>query len=95
MLKENNVYFNNIIIVQDSTIQKRMDAGFKKCISEDASTMNFISYDVNVVNENGHLKYYKDILGIWDINRYMTLLTGDISRLIDDENVYESKGKNN
>lgn len=86
MLKENNVYFNNIIIAQDSTIQKRMDAGF----------MNFISYDVNVVNENEHLRYYKDILRMWDINRYMILfLTGDISRLIDDENVYESKGKNN
>lgn len=89
MLKENNVYFNSIIIVQDSTIQKRMDAGFKKYIAEDVSTMNFISYDVNAVNKNEHLRYYKDILRMWEMNRYMTLLTGDISRLIDDENIYK------
>ena len=32
------------------------------------------------------------IFGMWDIDRYITLLMGEIARLTDDENGYGSKG---
>lgn len=36
----------------------------------------------------------KDIWGMWDIDRYISLLMGEIPRLSDDENGYGPKGKN-
>ena len=39
------------------------------------------------------LNYNTDIWGMWDMERYISLLLGEISRLKDDENGYGPKGK--
>jgi hypothetical protein len=39
------------------------------------------------------LAYEKSILGMWDMERYISLLLGEIPRLTDDENGYGPNGK--
>jgi hypothetical protein len=50
-------------------------------------------YSAKVVVENNALTYEKAIWGMWDIERYVSLLLGEIPRLTDDENGYGPCGK--
>ncbi|EDT28364.1 YdcF family protein [Clostridium perfringens] len=94
LLKENNIEFNSIIIMQDATMQHRMKAGLRKYVSSDVKIINFATYDAKVILKDGELAYENDILGMWDINHYITLLMGEIPRLSDNSNGYGPKGKN-
>ena len=55
--------------------------------------INYAVYDAKVVVRNGELTYEKEIWGMWDIDRYLTLLLGDVQRLSDNEGGYGPKGK--
>ncbi len=93
LLKENNIKFNSIIIMQDTTMQHRMEAGLRKYVSSDVKIINFATYDAKVTLKNGELAYENNILGMWDINHYITLLLGEIPRLSDNPDGYGPKGK--
>ena len=93
LLKENNIEFNIIIIMQDATMQHRMEAGLRKYVSSNIKIINFATYDAKVILKDGELAYENDILGMWDINHYITLLMGEIPRLSDNPDGYGPKGK--
>ena len=94
LLKENNVDFKSIILSQDSTMQYRMEAGLRKYVDKDIQIINYSTYSANVIVNNAQLTYKEDIWGMWKIERYISLLMGEIPRLSDDENGYGPKGKN-
>jgi len=73
-------------------MQNRMDAGMKK-YAPDIKIINFASYRAEVVQKEGRLSYIRPIHGMWDMDRYVQLLMGEIPRLTDDENGYGPKGK--
>jgi hypothetical protein len=75
-------------------MQRRMDAGLRKYTSDDLLIINYASYRASVITENDTLTYSELIHGMWDIDRYINLLMGEIPRLRDDENGYGPKGKN-
>lgn len=92
LLKENNIKHKNIIIVQDSTMQQRMDAGFKK-YSSNINIINYAPYNVKITVKDDKLVFDKnDILGMWDIEKYISLLMGEIPRLYDNEYGYGPNG---
>lgn len=93
LLKENGMDFRSIIISQDATMQYRMEAGLRKYVSNNIKIINYAVYSAKVVVENSALTYKEEIWGMWDINRYMSLLMGEIPRLSDDVNGYGPKGK--
>ena len=47
-----------------------------------------------VVEKNHTLMYEEQIIGMWDVERYVNLLMGEIPRLSDDKNGYGPEGKN-
>lgn len=94
LLRENNISFKSIILSQDSTMQHRMEAGLKKYVDSSVQIINYAVYSAKVIVDHSVLAYDKSILGMWDINRYISLLMGEIPRLSDDENGYGPKGKN-
>ena len=73
-----------------------MDALFQKQLqTTDVTIINYAAYMVNVIVNDGELAYYPPgIWGMWDIDRYISLLLGEIPRLTDDANGYGPKGKN-
>ena len=89
LIKDKNIECNSILLMQDATMQRRMDAILRKFRS-DLKIINYASYSVNVLED---MKYSTDILGMWKLNRYIELLMGEIPRLYDDENGYGPKGK--
>lgn len=94
LLKENGISFKSIILSQDATMQHRMEAGLRRYVDDTTvQIINYAVYSAKVVVENNLLVYEKEILGMWDIERYISLLMGEIPRLSDDENGYGPNGK--
>ena len=93
LLKENGITFQSIIILQDATMQHRMEAGLRKYVGGDVQIINYAVYSAKVIVENGALVYEDEIRGMWDIDRYISLLMGEIPRLSDNENGYGPSGK--
>lgn len=93
LLKENSIELGSIIISQDATMQKRMDAGLRKYVRDDVTIINYAVYSAKVVVKDDSLTYAENIWGMWDMERYISLLLGEIPRLTDDENGYGPKGK--
>ena len=95
-LKENFLSPKNIIIIQDSTMQQRMDATFKLLFKDSSiNIINFAPYIASVKAEGDKLVFENsDITGMWSIKKYINLLMGEIPRLRDNEDGYGPKGKN-
>lgn len=93
LLKENGIAYKSIILSQDATMQNRMEAGLKRYVGNDIQIINYAVYSAKVFVENGSLVYEKAIWGMWDMERYISLLMGEIPRLSDDENGYGPNGK--
>lgn len=92
LLKQEKIDFKTIILCQDATMQRRMDAGIRKYLSEDKTIINYASYQANVIVQNEQLLYSEPIRGMWDMDRYVNLLMGEIPRLTDDSNGYGPNG---
>lgn len=92
LLRENHIAFKSIIIMQDAAIQRRMCACLKKFVEQDVKIINYAAYDAEVIVRDNELSYKEDIFGMWDMERYLSLLLGEIMRLTDDENGYGPRG---
>lgn len=92
LLERENIACNHIILSQDATMQYRMEMGMRK-YRPDMDIINYATYHAVVRERKGILHYNTDIWGMWDMERYISLLLGEIPRLKDDENGYGPRGK--
>ncbi|MBK1809390.1 YdcF family protein [Clostridium sp. YIM B02505] len=96
MLKALDIEAQSIILIQDPTMQLRSDASFRK-VWRDEDKVKFINYapflpKVKLFNDQIKLEN-TNIEGIWKVDRYLSLIMGEIPRLKDDEYGYGPKGK--
>lgn len=92
LLEKEDIACKHIILSQDATMQYRMEMGMRK-YCPGMNIINFATYHAVVQEQNGTLNYSTDIWGMWDMEKYISLLLGEIPRLRDDENGYGPKGK--
>ncbi len=93
LLEEHHIVYNSIILCQDATMQLRMAVGLRK-YTPDVTIINYAAYCVYAAVRDDKLAYAEVPWGMWDMERYIALLAGEISRLSDDTNGYGPKGKN-
>lgn len=93
LLKQYGIVFRSIILCQDATMQRRMDAGLRKYIPDDVTIINFAAYRAEVTVRDGQWAYSENIHGMWNMDRYVSLLMGEIPRLTDDAEGYGPRGK--
>lgn len=93
LLREHAVPCRSIILTQDATMQRRMAAVLAK-LAPDIRCLNYAAYRAEVVVRNNTLTYAQNIHGMWDVDRYINLLMGEIPRLTDDADGYGPRGKN-
>ena len=74
-------------------MQARMDAGLRKYTGDSVKIINYASYAATVYEGTDGLAYKENIHGMWDADRYISLLMGEIPRLTDDANGYGPAGK--
>ena len=82
----------SVILCQDATMQRRMAAGMRKH-RPDAQIVNYAAYRATVAADENGLRYVEAIPGMWAIERYVSLLLGEIPRLTDDAQGYGPRGK--
>lgn len=95
LLRQRSICPKTVILIQDATMQRRMEAGFQKQVpSGEMLFLNYAAYHAEVTVRDGQLAFVQeDIWGMWEMERYLSLLLGEIPRLRDDENGYGPNGK--
>ena len=94
LLEKLHINPQSILFMQDATMQMRMYAGFKKYTNK-IKLINYATYKIHFTVKHNQLALKPNTLwGMWDINRYITLLLGEIPRLHDNENGYGPNGAN-
>lgn len=92
LLRERNIPCRSIILCQDATMQARMEAGLRRH-APGITCINYAAYRAEVTAANGRPEYTRPIHGMWDVERYVNLLMGEIPRLTDDAEGYGPAGK--
>ena len=93
LMKNKGIAHQSIILCQDATMQYRMEATLRKYLSKDTVVINYAAYQA-YLNYQDKLIYATKIHGMWDVDRYINLLMGEIPRLTDNEQGYGPNGKN-
>lgn len=92
MLEAQGVPHDSVILTQDASMQRRMDAGLR-LRAPGTRIINFAAYRARVAVRGGRLEYESEIRGMWPIERYVSLLISEIPRLTDDEQGYGPRGR--
>ncbi len=92
LLWEREFPHETVILCQDATMQRRIDAGMRLAAPAGTVIVNYAAYRAEV-EENGSLSFRQPPAGMWEMERYISLLLGEIPRLTDDENGYGPCGK--
>lgn len=74
-------------------MQLRMDAGLRKYTGDSVKIINYAPYIATVCEGESGLTYAEEIHGMWDVDRYIHLLMGEIPRLTDNAGGYGPTGK--
>lgn len=92
LIRERNLPFRSVILAQDATMQHRMEAGLRRYVS-DEEIINFATYRVRVCVKDAGLVFEQMPWGMWEMERYLSLLLGEIPRLSDTPEGYGPRGK--
>lgn len=93
LLDRLNISYSSLLLIQDPTMQLRTYASFLKYI--DNKEVKIINYAPFIPVIDNNLKLINtDIDGIWNEQRYLELIMGEIPRLKDNVNGYGPSGKN-
>lgn len=88
----------SVILCQDAVMQRRMDATWRRQVSERAAfahtrIINWPAYEAELACESGVLVWRHAPEGIWSMEKYLQLLLGEVARLTDDEGGYGPCGR--
>ena len=94
LLEDLQLQPKSILFMQDATMQLRMYAGFKK-FAPKIELINYATYKLHfTVADNQLALEHNHLWGMWDIDRYISLLLGEIPRLHDMKEGYGPQGQN-
>ena len=91
LLESKGITAESFLLMQDATMMRRMVAGLR-FHRPDTAVLAYATYAARVVADSGSLSYEDEPLGMWGIERYRTLLMGEVPRLRDDASGYGPKG---
>jgi hypothetical protein len=90
LLRAEGVPHGRLVLVQDATMQQRMDAGFRLHAAPSTRIVNYAAHQTVV---DDALRYADPPVGMWPLDRYVSLLMGEVPRLTDDANGYGPAGR--
>ena len=96
LLRERGVALKTLVVVQDPTMQRRTMATFARVLAESHTDLFCVSYPgFTPILENGShgLRFQLKREGLWPVERYLSLLPGELARLRDDSQGYGPNGR--
>lgn len=91
LLESKGITAESFLLMQDATMMRRMVAGLR-FHRPDTAVLAYATYAARVVADSDSPSYEDEPLGMWGIERYRTLLMGEVPRLRDDASGYGPKG---
>lgn len=88
---------SHLTIVQDPTMQRRTHASFERAWADRPETtfVSAVPFVPEVTHDaEGCLVFISPLPDSWSMERFVSLLLGEVTRLTDDENGYGPQGKN-
>ncbi|KAI5253964.1 hypothetical protein E4T42_02532 [Aureobasidium subglaciale] len=87
-----------ILIIQDPTMSLRTKASFEKAFEDDEVIFEACpTFVAKVVEVGGRLRFDENVevkeRDVWQMDRFLGLILGEVARLRDDENGYGPRGK--
>ena len=89
LLAARGVAHPRILIIQDASMQRRMDAGFRL----HATATRIVNFAAHRTEMDGGRFAGEPPVGMWPPDRYVSLLMGEIPRLTDNEHGYGPAGR--
>lgn len=96
LMKARGITSQNAIVVQDPTMQRRTMATFAQVWQNDSDAPHWHSYPgflPALCNGANGLTFSDEADAVWPVERYLSLLLGELPRILDDENGYGPRGK--
>ena len=93
LLRARRIPHDRVILVQDATMQQRTGAAFRLHAGPETVLVNYASHQTTVTLADGQLAYPAPPAGMWPIDRYVTMLMGEVPRLTDDASGYGPAGR--
>jgi uncharacterized SAM-binding protein YcdF (DUF218 family) len=93
LLRERGLPHRRLVLIQDATMQQRMDAGFRRHADRGTTIVNYASHQTTVHAADGRLTFDDPPDGIWTPEHYVSLLLGEVPRLTDDADGYGPAGR--
>ena len=82
---------HTVIVVQDPTMQRRTMATFQRVTRDEPHAPRWLSFPVsslNCLNSTTAWDFVPAAEGLWSVERYLSLITGELPRLRDDATGY-------
>ena len=96
MLKQHQRTSGRMLVVQDPTMQRRTMATFARVCRDEPVSPHWISHPgMTPILQNGKngVVFSEGNAGLWAVERYHSLVMGELPRLHDDENGYGPAGR--
>ncbi|WP_058910195.1 YdcF family protein [Entomohabitans teleogrylli] len=96
LLLEQGICPRHPLVIQDPTMQRRMMATFARAWRDGPGNPEWLSYPglvPSLEQRDGVLHFVTGDEGMWSVDRYLSLLLGEIPRLRDDASGYGPDGK--
>ncbi|WP_318389477.1 YdcF family protein [Enterobacter sp.] len=97
LLRARGMALNTALVIQDPTMQRRTMATFARAAEISGLDTRWLSYPgvtPVLVNDARGLRFATPSAGLWPVERYLSLLMGEVPRLRDDEQGYGPRGRN-
>ncbi|WP_312410291.1 YdcF family protein [Pseudescherichia sp.] len=96
LIREHSVPVKTLVVVQDPTMQRRTMATFARVLEEVKHEVRCVSYpgfSPELDNGSHGLTFLPRREGLWPIDRYLSLIPGELARLRDDDQGYGPNGR--
>lgn len=96
MLKQHQRATGRVLVVQDPTMQRRTMATFARVCRDETVSPQWISHPgITPILQNGKdgVEFSESNTGLWPVDRYLSLVLGELPRLYDDVNGYGPAGR--
>lgn len=97
LIRERSLAAKTLVVVQDPTMQRRTMATFAHVLANISDEMRCVSYPgftPGLENSSHGLSFQPKREGLWPIDRYLSLIPGELARLRDDDQGYGPNGRN-
>ncbi|AWS96855.1 YdcF family protein [Citrobacter werkmanii] len=96
LLSQATASMHTVIVVQDPTMQRRTMATFQRVTRDEPHAprwLGFPGFVPELVQQGDGVNFALTAEGLWSVDRYLSLITGELPRLRDDVNGYGPCGR--